>query len=79
MIVGKANYKGGVFMTKKEKVSLNVQDNDLNNIETIKDTVKRLHKKNKDDVPKYLDNIKKEKNIEEKEVAFDNEFLKYML
>ena len=66
-------------MTKKEKVSLNVQDNDLNNIEIIKDTVKRLHKKNKDDVPKYLDNIKKEKNIKEKEVAFDNEFLKYML
>lgn len=66
-------------MTKKEKVSLNVQDNDLNNIEIIKDTVKRLHKKNKDDVPKYLDNIKKEKNIKEKEATFDNEFLKYML
>lgn len=27
-------------MTKKEKVSLNVQDNDLNNIKIIKDTVK---------------------------------------
>lgn len=66
-------------MTKEEKVSLNVQDNDLNNIEIIKDTVKRLHKKNKDDVPKYLDSIKKENNIEEKEVSFDNEFLKYML
>lgn len=66
-------------MTKKEKVSLNVQDNDLNNIEIIKDTVKRLHKKNKNDVPKYLDNIKKENNVKEKEATFDNEFLKYML
>ena len=66
-------------MSKKEKISLNMQDKNLNDMDVIKDTVKKLHKQNKDDVPKYLDNLKKEKNIKEKEATIDNEFLKYML
>ena len=66
-------------MAKKEKISLNMQDKNLNDMDVIKDTVKKLHKQNKDDVPKYLDNLKKEKNIKEKEATINNEFLKYML
>lgn len=52
---------------------------ELNDQDIVKKTVIELHNKNKDDVPKYLDELKKEKNNIEKEATCDNEFLKYML
>ena len=56
-----------------------MSNNSQTDIELIKNKIKKIHKSNKDNVPKYLDILKKEKNIQVKEATFDNEFLKYML
>lgn len=47
--------------------------------DTDKDKIIKLHKKNKDDVPQYLDTLKKKNNLGQKEADYDNEFLKYMI
>ncbi len=64
-------------MRNNKNVSLSKQDVDNVNMDIIKKTIKKLHKKNKNDVPKYLDSLKKEEKV--KEASCDNEFLKYML
>ncbi len=62
---------------KRKNVSFEIQENESKDWNNIKNTIQKLHKENKNDVPVYLDNLKKEKNI--KEATYDNEFLKYML
>ncbi len=62
---------------KRKNVSFEMQENESKDWNNIKNTIQKLHKENKNDVPVYLDNLKKEKNI--KEATYDNEFLKYML
>ena len=62
---------------KRKNVSFEMQENESKDWNNIKNTIQKLHKENKNDVPFYLDNLKKEKNI--KEATYDNEFLKYML
>lgn len=66
-------------MKTKKNTSFNMPNNSQTDIELIKNKIKKIHKSNKDNVPKYLDILKKEKNIQVKEATFDNEFLKYML
>lgn len=66
-------------MKTKNNTSFNMPNNSQTDIELIKNKIKKIHKSNKDNVPKYLDILKKEKNIQVKEATFDNEFLKYML
>ena len=61
---------------KKKNVSFEMPKKDW---EEIENTIQKLHKENKDDVPNYLDNLKKEKNVEIKEATYNNEYLKYML
>ena len=56
-----------------------VQGRESKNLKDNKDTIRELHKNNRDDVPKYLDNLKIEKKIQIKEATYDNDFLKYML
>lgn len=48
-------------------------------MENVNNTIKKMHKKNKNSVPEYLDKIKEERNLKVKEEIFDNDFLKYML
>lgn len=66
-------------MKTKKNTSSKMSNNRQTDIELIKNKIKKIHKSNKDNVPKYLDILKKEKNIQVKEATFDNEFLKYML
>ena len=66
-------------MKTKKNTSSKMSNNSQTDIELIKNKIKKIHKSNKDNVPKYLDILKKEKNIQVKETTFDNEFLKYML
>ena len=66
-------------MKTKKNTSFKMPNNSQTDIELIKNKIKKIHKSNKDNVPKYLDILKKEKNIQVKETTFDNEFLKYML
>lgn len=66
-------------MKTKKNTSSKMSNNSQTDIELIKNKIKKIHKSNKDNVPKYLDILKKEKNIQVKEATFDNEFLKYML
>ncbi len=49
------------------------------NMDNVKETVKQLHKINKNDVPEYLDNLKASQQITIREATYDNEFLKCML
>lgn len=58
--------------------NLNMQNKDYN-MDVINNTVKKLHKNNKNDVPVYLNNLKENKNSECKKATYDNEFIKYML
>ena len=66
-------------MKKTKNTSFKMPNNSQTDIKLIKNKIKKIHKSNKDNVPKYLDILKKEKNIQVKEATFDNEFLKYML
>ena len=66
-------------MKTKKNTSSKMSNNRQTDIELIKNKIKKIHKSNKDNVHKYLDILKKEKNIQVKEATFDNEFLKYML
>ena len=50
-----------------------------NKLDDIKNTIKSIHKENKNDVPTYLDKLKEEEKMEIKEASNDNEYLKYML
>lgn len=50
-----------------------------NKLDDIKNTIKSIHKENKNDVPTYLDKLKEEEKMEIKEASYDNEYLKYML
>lgn len=59
----------------KEKM----QGRESKKIKDIKETIRELHNSNKNDVPKYLDKLKKENNIQIREATYDNDFLKYML
>lgn len=65
-------------MEKKKIVSFTLPENDNGeNINIIKRTIKKLHKENKNDVPVFLDGLKDKKNV--KEADYDNDFLKYMI
>lgn len=65
-------------MKEEENISFEIHENDsIDNIDIIKETVKQLHSKKRDDVPVYLDELKKKKSI--KDATYDNDFLKYML
>lgn len=64
-------------MKNKDKISLDALNVDNINMDIIKKTIKKLHKENKNDVPKYLDGLKKDEKV--KEATYDNDFLKYML
>ena len=65
-------------MDGKDNISLNVQDEISSDIDAIKSAVIKLHKNKKDEVPKYLDDLKKEKENKEKETTIDNDFLIYL-
>ena len=68
------------MMEKKRKnVSFEMQEKKSKEWDNIKNTIQKLHKENKNDVPVYLDNLKKEKQVEVKEATYNNDFLKYML
>lgn len=43
------------------------------------DNVKKIHREDKNNVPLYLDDVKKQNKTKIKEAEYDNEFLKYML
>lgn len=62
---------------KSKNISYEMQENGSKYWKNVKNTVKKLHKESKSDVPVYLDSLKKGKEI--KEATRDNEFLKYML
>ena len=66
-------------MDGKDNISLNVQDEISSDIDAIKSAVIKLHKNKKDEVPKYLDDLKKEKGNKEKETTIENDFLKYLI
>lgn len=66
-------------MKNQERKNSCMQNQALNNVDIVKDTIVKLHEKNKDDVPQYLDELKEEKNLKEQDATFDNDFLKYMI
>lgn len=68
-----------IMEEKRENVSFEMKKNESKDWNNIKNTIQKLHNENKNDVPVYLDNLKKEKHIEVKEATYENEFLKYML
>ena len=43
------------------------------------DNVKKIHREDKNNVPLYLDDVKKQNKTKIKEAEYENEFLKYML
>lgn len=62
-----------------EKEDKFMEEKKLNELNQIKNTIKKIHKENKNDVPTYLDKLKEEEKMEIKEAEYDNDYLKYML
>lgn len=62
-------------MNKTEKKNKIISEKQL---KEIKKTIEKMHKSDKDNVPKFLDSLKQRFNVKCKEATSDNEFLKYM-
>ena len=56
-----------------------MEEKELNKLNEIKNTIEKIHKENKENVPTYLDKLKEEEKMEIKEAEYDNDYLKYML
>lgn len=62
-------------MNAKDKTKQSISEKEM---KAIKEKIVKIHKSNKNEVPEFLDNLKKQFNLKYKEATSDNEFLKYM-